>query len=136
MQGRDFLATLHLPYQNTPYDAVNLLLPQQSNSSDYSILISWTLPDEEKAAYYCIFQAWDQFNMGLIQGSFPHQAFETSWLGVDDLNKIWGLVDVHNRGALNGAEFCAAISLILQTQECMAHQSLTNFPRTLSRTFS
>ncbi|KAF8874779.1 hypothetical protein CPB84DRAFT_560740 [Gymnopilus junonius] len=106
------LASLHLPYQNTSYDAVNPLLPQQSNSTDRPISISWTLSDEEKATYDRMFQAWDQFNTGFIQGSLAHQAFESSQLCMDDLNKIWGLVDVRGRGALNRAELYVTMGLI------------------------
>ncbi|KAF8874781.1 hypothetical protein CPB84DRAFT_1829315 [Gymnopilus junonius] len=78
----------------------------------YRTSIPWTLSNGEKKSYDRIFQTWDQLSTGFFQGSLAPEAFSYSGLSAEDLANIWGLVDIHDRGALNRVEFRLAMGLI------------------------
>ncbi|KAF8874200.1 hypothetical protein CPB84DRAFT_1829447 [Gymnopilus junonius] len=72
----------------------------------------------------------------LNQGSLAPEAFSYSGLSAEDLANIWGLVDIHDRGALNRVEFRLAMGLIYRRIHgipCLHHVHLhTSGPITSS----
>ncbi|GME75504.1 unnamed protein product [[Candida] boidinii] len=74
--------------------------------------VAWAIAKQEKLIYDNIFKKWDTSRQGYVDGEVAISVFGKSGLARSDLEKIWTLADLGNRGKLNKDEFAVAMHLI------------------------
>lgn len=72
----------------------------------------WVVTKDDREAYDKLFQDWDIYHMGFLEGDVAAEVMRRSGLSNEDLEKIWTLSDPGNKGTLDMDEFAVAVHLI------------------------
>ncbi|QOU22285.1 hypothetical protein BRETT_002459 [Brettanomyces bruxellensis] len=74
--------------------------------------VTWAITKPEKQIYDNIFRKWDTEKNGYVSGEVAISVFGKSGLSRSDLESIWNLADIGNKGKLDKDEFSVAMHLI------------------------
>ncbi|CDK26814.1 unnamed protein product [Kuraishia capsulata CBS 1993] len=108
LPGLEMMQSHFLPGSSSQTSQLNSAMNGGFQTQD----VPWAITKNEKMIYDNIFKQWDKERKGFIDGPSAISIFGKSGLARPDLEKIWTLADLSNRGKLNKDEFSVAMHLV------------------------
>lgn len=107
LPGLDMMKTQFMP--NAPQANNNMAASMGGSQASN---VTWAITKPEKQIYDNIFKKWDTKKNGYVSGEVAISVFGKSGLSRSDLESIWNLADIGNKGKLDKDEFSVAMHLI------------------------